>query len=677
MLGRRGIGFLLSVCLLQAIAGCGSGTVAPMAPAASAGPVIEGHVHGGQQPIAGAHIYLYGVRGGLGGAAYPLLGTDGLGNSVATTFYNRSGSGADSLGTYVITDSRGNFTFDGQQQTGGTTSAGTYACAQNVLVYALSVGGNAGAGENSSAWLMADLGPCTGTTLPSTMTVDIDEISTVAGVYALSGYATGPTDIGYDGSAAGAVGITNASATVANLEDLSSGLALTSTPNGNGTPNAAMLITLANIMGSCINSSGALANDDGSATNCGTLFATATADASPSGTQPGDTITAMLNIAHHPSANVGTLFALAPPAPAFSGGLNSQPNDFTLSIAFLGGGLNSPGIPAVDASGNIFLPNISLAPDAAAGGILVPTYTELSPTGVPIASGPLSTSASSPKALQAAVDSLGNAWFAANGGSLVYSLPAGSTTGVSRPYRTSPLTDAGQQLAIDDSGNVVVNDATTGSLYELNRSGTVIASLPFGSGNATRGYHTVALLSDAGVIVSNSGQVLQEYKLPLGSGSAPICSFLSSCSPVFSPTAIAVDASQKMWVLNNNSTLRAFTPSSFAAYGPYAGGGLNTTPGPNQPSPWLAIDGAGMIWIANYSSSTGTLSEFSSTGAALSPSTGFYGSANNCRGQGLAIDSSGNVWVSCDSATQPVVEYIGLAAPVSTPLVPANFGKLP
>jgi streptogramin lyase len=68
----------------------------------------------------------------------------------------------------------------------------------------------------------------------------------------------------------------------------------------------------------------------------------------------------------------------------------------------------------------------------------------------------------------------------------------------------------------------------------------------------------------------------------------------------------------------------------------YSGGGLN--------NPFfMAIDGAGGIWITN--NGNGTVSKFDNFGNALSPSGGFTGGGlSNARG--IAIDALGNAWIS-------------------------------
>jgi hypothetical protein len=77
----------------------------------------------------------------------------------------------------------------------------------------------------------------------------------------------------------------------------------------------------------------------------------------------------------------------------------------------------------------------------------------------------------------------------------------------------------------------------------------------------------------------------------------------------------------------------------------------------------IAIDGAGNAWITNI---LGAVSEFSSAGAALSPSTGYTGGGLSLP-DSIAIDGSGNAWIS-NVGNNTVSELIGVATPVITPI---------
>jgi streptogramin lyase len=103
----------------------------------------------------------------------------------------------------------------------------------------------------------------------------------------------------------------------------------------------------------------------------------------------------------------------------------------------------------------------------------------------------------------------------------------------------------------------------------------------------------------------------------------------------------------------------------------YTGGGLDQPNG-------IAVDGSGTVWTTNYHG--GSITELAGAatakpGAILSPSAGFGTTANLVEPYAVAIDPSGNVWIS-NFATVPapgkqgtITEFVGLATPVRTPLV--------
>ncbi len=90
------------------------------------------------------------------------------------------------------------------------------------------------------------------------------------------------------------------------------------------------------------------------------------------------------------------------------------------------------------------------------------------------------------------------------------------------------------------------------------------------------------------------------------------------------------------------------------------------------------MDGSGTVWVANFhgDSFTELAGAASATpGAALSPSTGFGSAANLVEPYAVAIDPSGNVWISnfdtIPAAGQQgtITEFVGMATPVKTPLI--------
>ena len=91
----------------------------------------------------------------------------------------------------------------------------------------------------------------------------------------------------------------------------------------------------------------------------------------------------------------------------------------------------------------------------------------------------------------------------------------------------------------------------------------------------------------------------------------------------------------------------------------------------------IAVDGAGNIWVANYRAPYLTElagASAASPGSSLSPATGFGADAKLLEAYALALDASGNIWVS-NQGSSTITKFIGLAAPVKTPL--SGLPKLP
>ncbi|HWW97846.1 MAG TPA: choice-of-anchor D domain-containing protein [Edaphobacter sp.] len=237
----------------------------------------HGLVHGGQQPVTGATIQLYAVgTTGDGSASTPLL-------SPAR-----------------VTDANGTFNI-----------SGTYTCpSPSSLVYIVASGGNPGLppGTNNAALsLMAALGPC-GNLSPSTF-IFIDELTTIAAVYALAPYMTSPSAIG------SASGDASALASAFTLASYFANTTTGATP-GTGVPvgtivPVAQINTIGDILAACVNSAGGVSGDS---TPCGTLFSLTT----PTGLTPAtNTVTALLHLANNPTLNTASLYNLVTPSAPF------------------------------------------------------------------------------------------------------------------------------------------------------------------------------------------------------------------------------------------------------------------------------------------------------------------------------------------------------------------------
>ncbi len=289
-------------------------------------------------------MYLFATGGtGYGSASQSLVT---LGASGVTT--DGSGNG------YVTTDSSGNFTMN------------NFTCPSSTAqVYYLAVGGNPGLTgtgtiSNSAIRMISAVGQCSLQT--ASTFVDINEVTTAASIVALQQFMVDTTHIGT--SSGNAQGLTIAGNLVtADLVDPAAGTPRSTTVSTTGTVPQAELYSLANMLAGCVNTS------DPSQTGCQNLFSAA----APSGTTlPTDVAGAMLLIAKNPAANVNARYMLTTAQSPFPNGLTAQPNDWSVSVVFKGGGLLVPGAVVIDASGDAWTASCPTcgsvsAPDAIIG----------------------------------------------------------------------------------------------------------------------------------------------------------------------------------------------------------------------------------------------------------------------------------------------------------------------
>jgi hypothetical protein len=602
---------------------------------------LQGAVHGGQQPVSGATIQLYAAgTNGYGVSATPLLTTP------------------------VLTDSQGRFTLPGD-----------YTCPLSYSqLYITATGGNPGlaAGtSNGSLALMTALGPCTQFgavyTLDPNRFIAINEVTTVASVYALRAFmSAGSSKIGA-GSRSG-IGIDNSFQVVNNLVNTATGSALATTPAGNGTPPQALINTLADIIAPCINSTGT----DG---NCTSLFAAATATGQ---TVPTDTIQAVRNIASAPTSQIPALYGLINSQAPFQPTLSAAPNDWTMAIKYTGGNPTgallvgtapSQGL-AIDASGNVWVLSSPYQQ--------TPTIAEFSNTGT-LLSGSGYTASGLGGSTGIAIDPTGNVWVTGSTNSNVVKFSSSGTVLSGAGGYTGGGLNLPTSIAMDGNGKAWIADATAKAVIELNNSGTIL------SGAA--GYALGSQLSGIGIDQSGNAWV---------SGNGGPLFELNQSGALLSPSsgystggvsllAVGFDGFGNIWTNSiAQSTLAAKLDSTGNLLSP-SGGYATCTP-PYNPSItgrtcyWdygqqFALDGAGNMWItAAYIVSAGgrvpnphnhyAIGQLSNTGAILSGTTGYTG-GYTFENVGLAIDGSGNVWVVAPQGF--LLQFVGAANPVVTP----------
>jgi hypothetical protein len=618
-------------------------------PGSVTGAAITGKVHGGQQPIVGAHVYLMAAN--ITGYGGPGIAPSTLNASLS--LLTPATGRTDTLGSYVLTDAAGNFTITSD-----------YTCLAGQQVYLYTLGGNPGSGTNASAALLAALGSCpSGGTFPASQNVFVNEVTTIAAAYAFAGFASDATHVSSSGTPLAQTGIANAFANATNLVNPQTGAALTTTPAGNGTVQTARIYTLANILASCINSDGT------SSSPCPTLFSN-TPSTTTTPVTPTDTATAAINIAHNPTSNVSALYTIPPPATAFGGALTAQPHDFALWVTYTG--VNAPQGLAIDSTGNVWVANTGAS-----------NVVELSPSGAILSgtSGFTGGGLSSP--YDVALDQTGNVWLANYGNNSVTKLnsagaPVSGAAGYTGGGLAQPI-----RIAIDGSGGAwVTNYAYTSGQSTIDGTVTKFSS----SGSPvfqTNGYETVgATATFAETAIDGSGSAwFAKYTSDgnfgnqleqVNSTGTPLSAYQIPKPQNGRPKAVAIDARGNIWVANGPSNAvgsvaelsRTGTPLIGSAYGSF----LESSGFANPVK--IAIDGGGNAWVAAYNN---YINEISPSGVILTGTLGFVlpfspQNGGSSYGGSFAIDGSGNLWSATSASSGFVYQILGAATPVITPI---------
>jgi hypothetical protein len=648
----RDVRFLALSALLAAslsLTGCSAAFDSSMAtPAPFSGVAFRGVVHGGQNPVTSASIYLFapGVTG------YSSTPTSLLKTTDTGVLTDGSGNG------YVQTDSNGNFAITSD-----------YACPASGLVYLVSVGGNPGltAGTNNAALvLMAALPACS--SLTSSSYFIINEVSTIAAATALSHFINFPTGgimslatQGVATSSTNLTGLTNAFGTALNLVNLTTGFARTVTPSGLGTVPQTEIDSLANILSTCVNTAGVTGG-------CPNLFAAAT----PSGgTAPTNTLQAALSVARNPASNVTTLFNLQPSTPpflpvlpiqynSFTGTYTGVPNDWTLAVVFTSTTWANPEGVAADSKSNIWLVS------GATVAKLDPLGNQLETvTGGQLGANNYNQTIAIDLNDRALIDD--NSYWV----SLIDSLGNNTTLADTPPPLSAENIAGFGGVAVDAS-----NDYWAGSA--ANNSSAVV-TFNTTSGTGINGSFTGGgLVNPIGIAIDYAGGVWLTNSNSAFANPMTVSKFSKTGTPLsgtgFSGggldgcAGIAIDGSGNAWVTNalTNTLTELSSTGTPSGSSPYSGGGLA------YPSA-IAIDGDGNLWMSNWARSS--VSEFSSTGTPTTPALGYYDGLGTGESGDITIDASGNVWtanwggtVIGSSASGSITQMVGIAAPTVTPI---------
>jgi sugar lactone lactonase YvrE len=566
---------------------------------------FTGSVRAGSVPIAGASVQLYAA------------GTTGNGSSPTALLSTPATTGAT-----------------------GTFSVGDVTCPySNSAVYLVARGGAVvgSTASNTAIALAAVLGTCSA--VNGGAGVVIDEATTVGGAWALAPFMASGGQIG--ATATNSSGIALAAATALNLVNPVTGNAPGASFPATGTAPTIRINSLANVLNACVISNGP------SSTACTQLFIAA----STNGTAPTNTLDAAMNIARSPGATVAAIYGLAGGANAYSPSLSAAPNDWTLFATYSGGGMNGPSSLSIDSQGNVWVANYF-----GVASLFSNTGSATFPSGI--------TGNGLQNSYGGAVDVNDTMWIANEQSANTVNDGLGSLTllnnsGSAAAQYTSGGLNFPIAVAFDTSGVAWVVDYGNSHITLLSSSGSPLSG--------TAGYTAADLVFPSAIATDSkcnayvANQSSSTITRVIADGSA-----FTDFTVGQGPTSVAVDSADNVWSANyyaNSVGLVSYAGTVLSGSG-YTGGGLNA---PRA----IAVDGSGNAWIASEHGTT--LAEFaaaSSTnpGQLLSPITGWGADAKLVEPYSLAIDAAGNIWIS-NYGSNTLTEFIGLAAPVKTPLL--------
>ena len=515
---------------------------------------------------------------------------------------------------------------------GAFTVPATFTCPlSNSVLYVLSTGGQVGSGaSNAGLTLVTVLGTCG--TLKSGASFTINEATTVAAAFAMAQFFNGD-NIGATATNSSGIGL--AAATFASLVNPATGAVPGLGLPATGTAEPAKINSLADALNAC-----AVGAPTG--TGCVQLYA-----ASSSAT---DTLDAVVNVVKSPGTSVAAVYTASEASSAYAPALTAAPADWTMRVSYTGGGMSDPAAVAIDSTGKVWVTNYNN---------VASLFTN---TGSPVFAHGI-TGDKLEESYGGAVDVNDVMWVANEesagsvndaGGSITLLNDAGASTanyiagGIYFPVA----------VAFDTSGVAWVVDYGNSSLTLLSASGTALSG--------TAGYSAknleepVAVATDAKCNAYLANQSGNTVTLLTADGSSYTDYVVGE-----GPSGVAIDAAGNVWSANlYGDSVGLVSAGAVISGSGFTGGGLDHPQG-------IAADGAGNVWVANYrapgitelAAATGK-----TPGAILSPSTGFGADSGMTESFALAIDASGNVWVT-NYGTNTLTEFVGMAAPVQTPLL--------
>ena len=542
----------------------------------------------------------------------------------------------------------------------------------------------------------------------------INELTTVASGYAFAQF------IGRRGIAGNAVGVRNAALMLRNLVDVESGQAshvLTAPPNGleNGTWRT--FNTLANLIVGCVERS----------PRCVQLFLAAQ---SLEGWPASNTWQAMANLAGYPGQSQHELFQIAveerkPNRPV----LDEAPDAWTLILRFEGEKnddgnfiVNGPGNFAIDAEGTLWITNNYQAGARDEDVCAAQNLLRFTPDGRFFPGSPYFGGGINGAGYGITSDPHANIW----AGNFGFQAPACVGTPAEAPHNSvSKFAPDGEAKSPDvtgfTEGHISWPQGTVadrqGNIWIANCGNDTVTLYPRGRQQEARNIDLspLGLIRPFDIAIDNRNRV---WVTGNGSNSVVVLdahgnpTLGSPLSPdgISRPMGVAVDSQGNIWVANSNfidvpcennasklprkeegGTVTLFEVkggSDAVRSNTYGGGGIAIPFG-------ITVDGKDNVWVPNFGGGDDTgdsyLSRISQmcgrdarncppharTGDPISPETG-YTSAAMDRVTAVAVDPSGNLWATDNWQFVPlqnnpggnaIVAFIGIAAPIETPLI--------
>lgn len=622
MLGIAGA----ALCL--ALAGCGSSSTSSITPPPNqTEPNNCKSTQTSPQPPSPTPNYANTLAGGkVMAGSLPVIGS-----SVQLYAAGNTGNGSAPtalLNMPLTTDANGAFTL-----------ASSFTCPySNSMLYVVASGGHAGAGAiNAGIVLAAVLGSCS--SLNGSSTITVNEASTIVTAWTMAPFLSADGRIG--ATATNNTGLLLAAATAQNLINPLTGTIPGASFPPTGTAPLAKIATLANVLNACIVSSGP------SSSACTQLYSsTATSIATPS-----NTLDATMNLAQHPGNNVAALYALSSASTAYAPELPAAPPDWTLSATYTGGGMDAPSALSIDSKGNIWVANYF-----AVASLFSNTGQPLFPGGI--------TGNSLLDSYGGAVDASDTMWIANEESASTLNSGLGSITqlnssGASPAVFTSGGINFPLAIAFDTSGVAWIADYGNSHVMLLSNSGSPLSGAA--GYTAANLAFPVAVATDSKCNAYVANQSSDTITRVLADGSK-FTDFITGSGP----SGLAIDASDNVWAANYYASSVGLVSSA----GNVLSGAGFTAASLQQPQ-GIAVDGSGNAWVASYRGSA--LTELSSAsspnpGALLSPVAGWAPDSSLLEPYAVAIDAAGNLWAS-NFASDTLTEFIGVAAPVKTPLL--------